>query len=83
MWNLKNKQTNKRNKLQIQRTNRWLPEGQAVGVVKKKKVTEVIMHAKPLDCGDHFKMYIYMTPSDVYLNHIQLLSTKLKKDFKN
>ena len=78
------KQTNKQEKQTTDTEDKQMvARGAGSGSGEKKKVTEVIMHAKPLDCGDHFKMYIYMTPSHVYLNHIQLLSTKLKKDFKN
>lgn len=76
------KQTNEQEKQTTDTEDKQMvARGVGSGSGEKKKVTE-IMHVKPLDCGDHFKMYIYMTPSHVYLNHIQLLSTKLKKVLK-
>lgn len=48
--------------------------GSGSGGKKKKKGDCEAMNANPLDCGDHFKTYIYMNPSHVYLDHIQLLS---------
>lgn len=58
--------------------------GWGVGAVgkKKKKGDCEAMNANPLDCGDHFKWYIYMNPSHVYMIIYNFLSIIPQQNWK-